>query len=204
MIQSNGDMYITLINKTHSLPEDWLARVELISVLNDRNQEFRIEKETFDHYRALKEKLFGDEGIQIDLDSVYRSLESQQQIWDEFMAQFGEAYCRSYAAVPGYSEHHTGLAIDICLIQDGRVIDDNDEMMDKEAIFARVHEYLPAFGFILRYPKGKEAITGYSFEPWHLRYVGVTAATEMARRNLTLEEYLDQKKADENAALRLS
>ena len=83
----------------------------------------------------------------------------------------------AYVAVPGYSEHHTGLALDLYL-----------ESMD---VWAKIHAKLPEFGFILRYPEGKEDITGYAYEPWHVRYVGMDTAEEITSRGITLEEYLD-------------
>ena len=78
------------------------------------------------------------------------------------------------------------------MVKVGVVIDDNDDMIAEKEIFAKVHERLADFGFILRYPEGKEDITGYAYEPWHLRYVGsAEIAKEITERGLTLEEYLD-------------
>ena len=130
------------------------------------------------------------EGIDIELDSTYRSVKSQEELWDEFEKLYGREYCEKYVAIPGFSEHHTGLAVDVCLIKDGKVIDDNDEMIAEKEIFAKVHAHLSDYGFILRYLEGKENITGYSYEPWHFRYVGKEAAKEIKKRNITLEEYL--------------
>ena len=133
-----------------------------------------------------------EEGIDIELDSTYRSVKAQEELWEEFEQIYGRDYCEKYVAVPGFSEHHTGLAIDVCLIKDGKVIDDNDEMIAEKEIFAKVHSYLADYGFILRYMEGKESITGYSYEPWHIRYVGKQVAKEIKRRNITLEEYLGE------------
>ena len=107
-----------------------------------------------------------------------------------FEEEYGRAYCEKYVGVPGYSEHHTGLAIDVCLIKDGKVIDDNDEMIAEVEIFSKVYALLSDYGFILRYMKGKEDITEYSYEPWHFRYVGIKAAKKMFQKGITLEEYL--------------
>ena len=130
------------------------------------------------------------EGIDIELDSTYRSVQRQEELWAEFEEKYGLEYCQKYVAVPGYSEHHTGLAIDVCLIKDGEVIDDNDAMIAETEIFAKVHEKLADYGFILRYPEGREDVTGYSYEPWHFRYVGEEAAKEITEQGITLEEYL--------------
>ena len=91
-----------------------------------------------------------------------------------------------YVAKPGYSEHQTGLALDLSLYdaQDDRVEDDDVEAYAK--LFPHLHE----FGFILRYPEGKEDVTGYSFEPWHIRCVGVEVASQIYENGWTLEEYV--------------
>ena len=142
-----------------------------------------------EQFEALRIKLL-EEGVNIELDSTYRSVQRQQEIWDEFEKEYGIDYCRKYVAIPGYSEHHTGLVVDVCLIKDGVVIDDNDDMIAEREIFAKVHERLADYGFILRYLEGKEDITGYSYEPWHLRYVGIEIAKEIKEKGITLEEYL--------------
>ena len=183
------DIYLILVNKTHRLPDDWVDRIELITVQNSQGREFEIEPVTYEHFSALREKLLS-ENIDIEMDSTYRSVERQQELWEEFEKEYGREYCEQYVAVPGYSEHHTGLVVDICLIKKGRVIDDNDDMLAERKIFSRIHALLPDYGFILRYMEGKENITGYSYEPWHLRYVGEEAAREITDRGITLEEYL--------------
>jgi LAS superfamily LD-carboxypeptidase LdcB len=97
---------------------------------------------------------------------------------------------KQYVAVPGYSEHHTGLAVDICLVVDGKIIDDHDEMIAQKEIFAQIHPLLAEYGFILRYPQGRENITGYSYEPWHFRYVGIETAKKISGAGLVMEEYM--------------
>ena len=92
-------------------------------------------------------------------------------------------------ALPWMSEHHTGLAIDILLKEwDGWSKSLSDEKRKTE-LFSVIHRICPRFGFIVRYPQGKEAITGYRYKPWHLRYVGIRHAKAMTRNGLTLEEY---------------
>ena len=185
----SSDIYLTLVNKKHKLPENWLEKIELVSAKNSLGREFLVEKQALEHFNALRSKLL-EQGIDIELDSTYRSVERQKELWAEFEETYGRAYCEKYVAVPGYSEHHTGLAIDVCLIKDGRVIDDNDEMIAEVEIFSKVHALLSDYGFILRYLKGKEDITEYSYEPWHFRYVGIKAAKKIYQKRITLEEYL--------------
>ena len=186
-----SDIYLTLVNKENKLPDDWTDKVDLINARNSNGRQFQVEVVALQHFEALREKLF-EQGIDIELDSTYRSVQRQEELWEEFKRMYGEEYCKKYVAVPGFSEHHTGLAIDVCLIKDGRIIDDNDEMISEVETFSKVHEKLADYGFILRYPKGKEDITGYSYEPWHLRYVGEEVSKYIYQKNFTLEEYLKE------------
>lgn len=181
--------YLVFVNKTHKLPDDYEAKLPLITVKNAFGKEFQIEPETYRHFEQLRTAL-KQKGIQVELDSVYRSVARQKEIVAEFTQKYGADYVKQYVAVPGYSEHHTGLAVDICLVVDGKVIDDNDEMIAQKEIFAQIHPLLAEYGFILRYPQGKESITGYSYEPWHFRYVGKETAKKISDESLVLEEYL--------------
>ena len=184
-----SDIYLLLVNKNHKLPDDWLEKIELIFATNIQERNFLVERKALENFEALRIKLL-EEGINIELDSTYRSVKEQEEIWEEFEKKYGIEYCEKYVAIPGYSEHHTGLAIDICLLKDGKIIDDNEEMIAEKDIFSKIHAHLVDFGFILRFMEGKESITGYSYEPWHFRYVGKEIAKEIYERNITLEEYL--------------
>ena len=189
--EEKSDIYLLLVNKKHKLPDDWVEKVELITARNILGREFLVERKTLEQFEALRIKLL-EEGVNIELDSTYRSVRRQQELWEEFEKEYGIEYCIKYVAIPGYSEHHTGLVVDVCLIKDGIVIDDNDDMIAEREIFAKVHERLADYGFILRYLEGKEDITGYSYEPWHLRYVGIEIAKEIKEKRITLEEYLGE------------
>ena len=189
--EEKSDIYLLLVNKKHKLPDDWVEKVELITARNILGREFLVERKTLEQFEALRIKLL-EEGVNIELDSTYRSVQRQQELWEEFEKEYGIEYCIKYVAIPGYSEHHTGLVVDVCLIKDGLVIDDNDDMIAEREIFAKVHERLADYGFILRYLEGKEDITGYSYEPWHLRYVGIEIAKEIKEKRITLEEYLGE------------
>ena len=103
------------------------------------------------------------------------------------MKKYGLDYAEEMVAMPGTSEHHTGLAIDIVINKDGEWIEENKYLLNEQDIFSKIHRDLKYFGFIVRYPKGKQDITGYPYEPWHLRYIGKDAEKI---GNLTLEEYL--------------
>ncbi len=187
--EAGTDIYLTLVNPTHRLPDDWLDRIELVTAQNSLGEKYLVEKETLAHFRDLRTEVLED-GIDIELDSGYRSVEEQQEIWDEFSKKYGDDVGK-IVSEPGYSEHHTGLAVDVFLIADGRIIRDNDDLFAAEEIFSKVHRHLAKHGFILSVLPGKEEICGgLAYEPWHFRYVGEGPAKEMAEKGIVLEEYL--------------
>jgi len=128
------------------------------------------------------------EGYEIFVDSSYRSYDYQQRVFDSLVRDKGLEHASKYCAVPGSSEHQTGFAFDVISRRDGVLIEKANED-DPELLWLRDNSY--KYGFILRYPKGKEEITGYNFEPWHFRYVGKEASKEMHDNGIaTLEEYV--------------
>ncbi len=188
--KTEDNIYLTLVNPTHKLPEDWLDRIELVEAANSLGETYMVEKETLVHYNALRDEVLAEEGIDIELDSAYRSVEEQQEIWDEFSERYGDDVGK-IVSEPGYSEHHTGLAVDVFLIDDETIIRDNDDLFAAEELFSRVHKHLADHGFILSVLPGKEEICGgLAYEPWHFRYVGEAPAKEMAEKGIVLEEYL--------------
>lgn len=185
--------YLILVNKEHALPDDWSDRIILLETRNSLGEKFLVEQKALLAFDALRSYLLMNEDIDIELDSTYRSIDEQKVIWYDWShdPELGEDYCQKYLAVPGFSEHHTGLAIDIFILNGVVEIRNNDEMIADVEDFAKIHQHLPDFGFILRYPQEKDAITGYSYEPWHLRYVDdPEIAKEITESGLTLEEYL--------------
>ena len=127
-------------------------------------------------------------GLPIIVDSGYRSYNYQQVVLDALIKEKGDEAFK-LVALPGASEHQTGLAIDFAYYENGIYNDDVKEN-DKEAIWLKNNAW--KYGFILRYPEGKEDITKYSYEPWHIRYVG-NIASNIYNNNLTLEEYKDKE-----------
>ena len=189
--------YLVLVNKYSQLPDNWEKNVELVDTKNAWKEDIKVEKEAFEQYKKFKEDVEKDlkkYKTTIELDSTYRSVKAQQELWDEWSndPEKGIDYVRKFVAVPGYSEHHTGLAIDICLKKDGKLISDNDEMIAQRKLFSIIHKKLSKYGFILRYLENRDEITGYAYEPWHLRYVGSSkVAKEIMDKDITFEEYLD-------------
>ena len=191
--------YLVLVNKQNKLPDDWEEKVELVDTKDAWNDDTKVEKKAFEKYKELAADLKKNDGITIELDSAYRSVAAQQELWDTWSADpdKGPEYVQKYVAVPGYSEHHTGLAIDIVLDfgEVEGIVSDNEAMIQNREAFAKIHAKLAKYGFILRYLEGKDEITGYSYEPWHLRYINdPEIAEEIMSKGLTLEEYLESVK----------
>lgn len=121
--------------------------------------------------------------------SGYRPLAEQQHIWDDSLRENGPEFTRKYVALPGHSEHQTGLAIDLGLKQEN--IDFIRPDFPYTGICQIFRRKAAKYGFILRYPAGKESVTGIGHEPWHFRYVGTPHAGIMEQNGLTLEEYIE-------------
>ena len=182
--------YQVLVNKQNPLPEGWEEALETVHLTNSLGNDVEVEKKAWAAYDDLKRELEID-GVYVDLDSARRPIADQQRIWDEFTEQYGEEYTKTHVAVPGYSEHQTGLALDLYLIIDGKEVDENEDMMKYPEIWEKIHAKLAEHGFILRYLDGADDITGYAYEPWHIRYVdNLGVSTEIMDKNITLEEYL--------------
>jgi len=120
--------------------------------------------------------------------STYRSFDYQSQLYERYVSNDGQEAADRYSARPGYSEHQTGLAFDIGeeLFEEHFASESFGETEAGKWVAANAAKY----GFIMRYPEGKEKITGYMYEPWHFRYIGVEQAGKVYESKLTLEEYL--------------
>lgn len=187
--------YMTLVNKLNALPEDWETNLETETFTNTVGDEVEVEKKAYAAYLALKSDLEA-EGVYVDLDSARRSVAEQQRIMNDFTKEYGADYAAKTVAAPGYSEHHTGLALDLYLIIDGKDVVLNEEMVQYPEIWKKIHAKLAENGFILRYLDNMEHITGYGYEPWHIRYIDDPAkAKEIMSEGLTLEEYLGAVKS---------
>lgn len=147
----------------------------------------RLARRAADSLSRLMGSIGGWEGI-VPV-SGWRSHQEQQAIWDRSLADHGPDFTRTYVARPGSSEHETGLAIDLGL--GAHDLDFIRPAFPYEGVCQAFRDLAPAYGFLQRYPAGKEALTGIGHEPWHFRYVGQPHASLMAELDLTLEEYLD-------------
>lgn len=175
---------LMLVNSTHALPEGY-EPPSLTELSNGESVDERMYpslQQMFDDAR--------DQGVYPLVGSGYRTAEEQQQVMDDKISYYKgqghtDADARSLAeqsvAEPGYSEHQTGLAVDI---------NADGERSTSDEVYAWLAENCAQYGFILRYPEDKTDITGITYEPWHFRYVGVDAATAIMDAGICLEEYL--------------
>ena len=193
--------YMVLVNADNVLPDGWEEALDITTITNSVGDEVMVESKAYEAYCALKEAVEKDlEGydkgeVRLELDSAYRSVAAQQKIVDDFTEKYGEDYVKKYVAVPGFSEHHTGLALDLYFTVDGKDVYENEDLVQYPDIWEAVHARLPEFGFILRFPEDGEAITGYAYEPWHIRYLdSPEIAKEITDKGITLEEYLGKTK----------
>ncbi|HZG75871.1 MAG TPA: M15 family metallopeptidase [Paenibacillus sp.] len=138
------------------------------------------------------EKLFAkaeEDGIELRAVSGYRSYATQKAIFERNAKLKGEEEANRTSAYPGQSEHQTGLAMDVSAASVNYAL---EEAFGETAEGIWLAENAPSFGFIIRYPQNKEDITGYKYEPWHLRYLGVDIAEFVTEQGLTLEEFLEE------------
>lgn len=178
---------LTHVNKNKSLPTDYtppgLVQISGVSVTRQGMVLRDVALE------PLKEMLTaaGKLGLDLVVLSAYRSYSEQQQIYGQEVAQSGEAQASRLVALPGHSEHQLGTTIDITSPSIAYSLSQSFQNTS-EGIW--LGENAHRFGFVMSYPDGKEHITGYAYEPWHFRYIGIEAATEIKQLGITLEEYL--------------
>ena len=191
--------YMVLVNKSHPLPSCWEEALETVKTVNSVGDEVEAERKAYEAYLGLKKDLEENGDIWLELDSGRRSVTQQREIMDRYTEKYGADYAAKIVAPPGYSEHHTGLALDLYYRlrnEDGsfRDVYYNEDMEHYPEVWDKIHARLAAHGFILRYPRGKEQVTGYTYEPWHIRFIGDpdTAKRIMCRPEMTLEEWLGE------------
>ena len=181
--------YLILVNKSHGLdrnykPDD-LAGIRYFAA--DRSAEGRFMRASAaGAFHSLVEE-GAAQGIDIVMTTAFRSFGFQETLYNNYVANHGQAAADRFSAKPGFSEHQTGLAVDVSAASVGYRLT-RDFANTKEGRWIAENAHL--FGFILRYPEGMEEFTGYMFEPWHLRFVGKTAAKYIFENNLILEDFL--------------
>ncbi len=195
-VVTNPADLLVVVNKQRSLPADYVPDELVVP-----DVPFPFEG---DHPRKLMRKVAAqaleelfkaaeEQGFVLFAISGYRSYETQKAIFEYNVSKAGsEEAANRFSARPGESEHQTGLAMDVSSPNvDLRLVQEFGQTREGRWL----EENAPSFGFIIRYPEGMESITGYEYEPWHLRFVGVGAAADIAQRGVTLEEYLTKPEA---------
>ena len=189
--QNMNYQYLELINKNNNIDLNYEPNDLVIPSIRFGNIGNMMVQYVRRDVAVALEKLFKaakNGGINLVAISGYRSYDYQKNIYDNEVNNVGKIQANRYVAKPGQSEHQTGLAMD--LLSDEYM--NLDEGFENTESFRWLEENMSKFGFILRYPKGKEDITGYGYEPWHIRYVGVEDAKKIMDEGLTLEEYLSR------------
>lgn len=187
--ESEIPWYLTLVNASHPLPEDFTVKTTALpSGLGYDSRAYAALIEMLDACRA--------DGLEPLVCSAYRTVARQTELFENKINKYladGLSYDEAYAsastvvAIPGTSEHNLGLAVDICALSYQLLNKEQENTPEQKWLMAHCHEY----GFILRYPNNKTDITGIIYEPWHYRYVGKEAAAEIMSSGICFEEYME-------------
>ncbi|MBR2840123.1 D-alanyl-D-alanine carboxypeptidase family protein [Candidatus Saccharibacteria bacterium] len=185
--------YLILVNKEHEYEfggwYDQLLQDDLIQVSDNYEEPTYVENATHLAFGMLQTKLWNEYGILIWLYSAYRTEADQQWVHDNF----GTIEGWNTVAEPGHSEHHTGLMINFLVWHNNEWYTETAERQQEDDFYTPIRATLADYGFIERYPAGKEDITGVACEPYEIRFVGSSKiAHEIMDNNLCLEEYLDE------------
>ena len=186
---------LILVNKHNRAPAVpvQLVKPNVKPTKESLSENIYMQPEAADALEALFDGALED-GIILYATSGFRSYSTQKAIFERKLDTMSEKAANASVAKPGYSEHQTGLAMDVeghSSLGSG-LVEDFGETPEGKWLAANCHEY----GFIIRYPKGKTDITGYIYEPWHIRYVGKEAASEIAALDVTFEEYILMVRAE--------
>ncbi len=175
---------LMLVNKYNILPEDYEPDdLVSISVKYAWGSGNTIRKEAYEAFVKMWDDAY-DKGIYLIINLGYRSYQEQEAVYNRLLNARNRKYADSISARPGHSEHQTGLALDIF-----EKSNSNTETFKDSEAYAWLKDNAYKYGFILRYTKENEGITGFNAEDWHYRYVGIKAAKEITEQNLTFEEY---------------
>ncbi|MCE5168572.1 M15 family metallopeptidase [Paenibacillus profundus] len=189
-VVTNADSTMVVVNKQRYLPDGYepsdLVEPNVKFSFAEEHEKRHLRKEAADALESLFAQAEQD-GITLNAVSGYRSYKRQKSLFNHYVDTQGEEYASRVSAIPGTSEHQTGLAIDVSSPSVNNVLEEEfGDSTEGKWLAEHAHE----FGFIIRYPKDGEGITGYVYEPWHIRYVGKDAAEEIYKQGTTLEQFL--------------
>lgn len=207
------DKFLWLVNKDHPFDEKKLEEFELVKFRDSDGKSYCV-KEALEALEKLESVMYKKHNLSIFRTSGGRTIATQQKVFDDYRKEHSEEDTLKTVAIPGTSEHHTGLAFDVKpeiahlpLIQN--IVEKlplperiaylkQPDYERKNEMYTLLHQELEDCGFIVRYTKEKEHITGVKPERWHIRYVGVENAKEMNKKGLCLEEYVALKANEQN------
>lgn len=176
--------FLMIVNKYYYLDKDYYYG-ELVTMdkAYDNKNGSKLNKTAYEAFKTLVDDA-EKEGYHIRNNSAYRSYNTQSGLYNNYKSSNGLTWADKWSARPGYSEHQTGLALDVGVKNEYSL-----GKFESSPEFTWMKDNAHLYGFILRYPKGKEYITGYGYEPWHYRYVGKDVAKYIYENNITFEEY---------------
>lgn len=190
---SNGDSKLVLVNKNYALDSSYapsdLVLPNILVLGHEQNKTLYLREEASQHLEQLFSAAEQEAGLIFLARSGYRSYETQVSLYQRYVDQNGQEAADRFSARAGHSEHQTGLAIDVTADSvNGQLTTEFGKTAEGIWLKDNAHR----FGYIIRYLEGRESETGYQYEPWHIRYVGVEAATEIYQNNWILEQYLNK------------
>lgn len=190
---SNGDSKLVLVNKNYALDSSYapsdLVLPNVLALGHEQNKTIYLREEASQHLEQLFSAAEQEAGLIFLARSGYRSYETQVSLYQRYVDQNGQEAADRFSARAGHSEHQTGLAIDVTADSvNGQLTTEFGKTAEGIWLKDNAHR----FGYIIRYLEGRESETGYQYEPWHIRYVGVEAATEIYENNWILEQYLNK------------
>lgn len=181
--------YGILVNKYHYLSKDYIPD-DLVDIpwkyrFGGANDKIQIRQEVYDAFLEMWNDAY-EQGYYLLIDSGFRTYDSQEKVYNDYAKKSGISYADTIAARPGFSEHQTGLAIDMYSKQNSSA-----STFATTDVYKWLTKNVYKYGFILRYPDGQKKITGYNFESWHYRYVGKELAKKVYESGLTYDEYYE-------------
>lgn len=178
----NQGSLLVLCNKYYYIPEDY--KIDQLVTVPERlhakdSKAYKLDNRALEAYEEM-ESAAAAEGIALTIVSAHRTHDFQANLYERYVSRNGKAEADTFSARPGHSEHETGLAVDLNQV---------DTAFENTKAFTWLFENAHLYGFILRYPKGGENLTGYMYEPWHYRYVGKEVATQIKTEGITFDAY---------------
>jgi D-alanyl-D-alanine carboxypeptidase len=188
LVVSSGDYLLALVIKDTTLKSDYVpANLFAVPAYMHPSYNMQLRKEALEHLESLWQAAKAD-GVTLHIRSAYRSYNTQKGLFNDYASRYGEEQANRFSARPGQSEHQLGTAVDF----GGTSVDFKaDYGQTPQGLWLAANAY--KYGFAMSYAEGKEHITGYIYEPWHYRYIGVDAAAEWKASGKTLKEFLEGK-----------